>query len=113
MSARKACASGPQGPRVSKAIGVNKKSFAKEEYFTRFKVSAASLAAPGLDTVALTWEAATVLTHVTSQTSSLERPEGSCCLESAMDDVIYLSICLLYTSPSPRDLSTSRMPSSA
>ena len=24
-----------------------------------------------------------------------------------------LSICLLYTSPSPRDLSTSRMPSSA
>ena len=30
-------------------------------------------------------------------------------------DVVYhmLSICLLYTSPSPRDLSTSRMPSSA
>ena len=25
----------------------------------------------------------------------------------------YLWICLLYTSPSPRDLSTSRMPSSA
>ena len=25
----------------------------------------------------------------------------------------YLHICLLYTSPSPRDLSTSRMPSSA
>ena len=25
----------------------------------------------------------------------------------------YLSLCLLYTSPSPRDLSTSRMPSSA
>ena len=25
----------------------------------------------------------------------------------------YYSICLLYTSPSPRDLSTSRMPSSA
>ena len=25
----------------------------------------------------------------------------------------YLNICLLYTSPSPRDLSTSRMPSSA
>ena len=24
-----------------------------------------------------------------------------------------LSVCLLYTSPSPRDLSTSRMPSSA
>ena len=29
-------------------------------------------------------------------------------------DELYLSInCLLYTSPSPRDLSTSRMPSSA
>ena len=25
----------------------------------------------------------------------------------------YLTTCLLYTSPSPRDLSTSRMPSSA
>ena len=25
----------------------------------------------------------------------------------------YIKICLLYTSPSPRDLSTSRMPSSA
>ena len=25
----------------------------------------------------------------------------------------YLNVCLLYTSPSPRDLSTSRMPSSA
>ena len=28
-------------------------------------------------------------------------------------DSAYLSVCLLYTSPSPRDLSTSRMPSSA
>ena len=28
-------------------------------------------------------------------------------------DTEVLSICLLYTSPSPRDLSTSRMPSSA
>ena len=27
--------------------------------------------------------------------------------------VICLYVCLLYTSPSPRDLSTSRMPSSA
>ena len=26
---------------------------------------------------------------------------------------VYMGICLLYTSPSPRDLSTSRMPSSA
>ena len=29
------------------------------------------------------------------------------------DRVIYSKYCLLYTSPSPRDLSTSRMPSSA
>ena len=29
------------------------------------------------------------------------------------DDVLQHKICLLYTSPSPRDLSTSRMPSSA
>ena len=29
------------------------------------------------------------------------------------EKVDYLYICLLYTSPSPRDLSTSRMPSSA
>ena len=27
--------------------------------------------------------------------------------------IMSLSVCLLYTSPSPRDLSTSRMPSSA
>ena len=35
---------------------------------------------------------------------------------SGMGDVVvdtHASICLLYTSPSPRDLSTSRMPSSA
>ena len=30
-----------------------------------------------------------------------------------LSDASYLSSCLLYTSPSPRDLSTSRMPSSA
>ena len=32
--------------------------------------------------------------------------------EGSMDDFMN-KICLLYTSPSPRDLSTSRMPSSA
>ena len=31
----------------------------------------------------------------------------------ASQDLVYLMGCLLYTSPSPRDLSTSRMPSSA
>ena len=34
-------------------------------------------------------------------------------LSAAMDTVTENKICLLYTSPSPRDLSTSRMPSSA
>ena len=28
--------------------------------------------------------------------SSLERPEGSCCLEGAMDDVIYLSMANMF-----------------
>ena len=28
-------------------------------------------------------------------------------------DLVKIKVCLLYTSPSPRDLSTSRMPSSA
>ena len=32
---------------------------------------------------------------------------------AAGEDVIVLSICLLYTSPSPRDATLSRMPSSA
>ena len=32
---------------------------------------------------------------------------------SELDQIIGLKSCLLYTSPSPRDLSTSRMPSSA
>ena len=35
------------------------------------------------------------------------------CLVDRKQDVHDLKICLLYTSPSPRDLSTSRMPSSA
>ena len=39
---------------------------------------------------------------------------GGAGLKYAASTIIYLSkSCLLYTSPSPRDLSTSRMPSSA
>ena len=38
--------------------------------------------------------------------------DGSCIITPVSDTIIYL-FCLLYTSPSPRDLSTSRMPSSA
>ena len=33
--------------------------------------------------------------------------------DASLNDEEWLSRCLLYTSPSPRDLSTSRMPSSA
>ena len=33
--------------------------------------------------------------------------------ESGVGDTVKIIDCLLYTSPSPRDLSTSRMPSSA
>ena len=33
--------------------------------------------------------------------------------QQELDEILNLNICLLYTSPSPRDLSTSRMPSSA
>ena len=33
--------------------------------------------------------------------------------ERTMEEIVEAYICLLYTSPSPRDLSTSRMPSSA
>ena len=33
--------------------------------------------------------------------------------EKLIEHKTYLQACLLYTSPSPRDLSTSRMPSSA
>ena len=36
---------------------------------------------------------------------------GGTLIEASAEDAV--DICLLYTSPSPRDLSTSRMPSSA
>ena len=40
--------------------------------------------------------------------SIIQRPEGHC-----LDKAILLTTCLLYTSPSPRDRTRSRMPSSA
>ena len=40
-------------------------------------------------------------------------PKVQACLETLERGVSKVHICLLYTSPSPRDLSTSRMPSSA
>ena len=45
-----------------------------------------------------------------------DSPELGCSLREAIDLAnagLLSAICLLYTSPSPRDLSTSRMPSSA
>ena len=39
--------------------------------------------------------------------------EGRIATEMASSPAIPVVYCLLYTSPSPRDLSTSRMPSSA
>ena len=35
------------------------------------------------------------------------------CFKLRSGDILIIQYCLLYTSPSPRDLSTSRMPSSA
>ena len=45
-------------------------------------------------------------------TLTLNRPEKKNALNNVMMNEINYA-CLLYTSPSPRDLSTSRMPSSA
>ena len=46
----------------------------------------------------------------TSSVATLEKPKVK---KPSLYRVILLNDCLLYTSPSPRDLSTSRMPSSA
>ena len=45
--------------------------------------------------------------------AQLDRARASLESVNADSDVRRYSSCLLYTSPSPRDLSTSRMPSSA
>ena len=42
-----------------------------------------------------------------------EGPEPGTLVQYFKDDATAFNACLLYTSPSPRDLSTSRMPSSA
>ena len=50
--------------------------------------------------------AAALLTFAVAGTASAQPHEGP--VKAA-----FVYVCLLYTSPSPRDLSTSRMPSSA
>ena len=48
---------------------------------------------------------------ISSSASGFLTTETSSTLDNLYEENFY--ICLLYTSPSPRDLSTSRMPSSA
>ena len=50
--------------------------------------------------------------HVFYQCIGLRRADSRLVLERGLGHLVDLA-CLLYTSPSPRDLSTSRMPSSA
>ena len=57
-------------------------------------------------------------THIRRQAGAALDAAAATAWGSAVEHVhkwyaVYCKICLLYTSPSPRDLSTSRMPSSA
>ena len=58
---------------------------------------------PGLNLDALNFP-----TNITANTISISETQKNLIASGALNIV-----CLLYTSPSPRDLSTSRMPSSA
>ena len=55
------------------------------------------------------WEDAAVLNFFTTSTRNLLTYEQA----AGVGHHVALSVCLLYTSPSPRDPKTSRMPSSA
>ena len=62
------------------------------------------------------WGISTVAVHsdVDRDSMHVKLADESVCIGSHQPANSYLNIpCLLYTSPSPRDLSTSRMPSSA
>ena len=63
----KALASGPQGPRVSTAIGVKIHVSLKEAYFFFFRSSAATLTEPAWMADRWRWDLAMVLTQVKSQ----------------------------------------------
>ena len=59
-------------------------------------------------------EAAITPTQVNKSSSSRNEPsEEYYETKATIFNALFETICLLYTSPSPRDLSTSRMPSSA
>ena len=53
------------------------------------------------------------LERPSTQMAGLESPQHNRFLRAQAEDKTQAKTCLLYTSPSPRDLSTSRMPSSA
>ena len=72
------------------------------------------------------WGDAALVLDLASHDNSIDFPENIRCLEQVLNEGDLLrrigkleiagrcyKSCLLYTSPSPRDLSTSRMPSSA
>ena len=71
------------------------------------------------DKTARVWHAKTgdpsspVLEHGSTPLFVEFLPDGKSLLTGSWDATVRLWDCLLYTSPSPRDLSTSRMPSSA
>ena len=55
----------------------------------------------------------TVKSQMAKSYASTTKIDITAAITNAATGAIQLSLCLLYTSPSPRDLSTSRMPSSA
>ena len=63
----------------------------------------------------LDFEHGGVLRHLGQIADSMDEWEGSVAdqLGLVLADVAAIKICLLYTSPSPRDATLSRMPSSA
>ena len=52
------------------------------------------------------------MVYIAGEITSLGSPDLEPVVRKTINDIGY-NTCLLYTSPSPRDLSTSRMPSSA
>ena len=51
--------------------------------------------------------------RISTEIAAVKRSTGQSTRDFRREREVLLKACLLYTSPSPRDLSTSRMPSSA